>query len=213
VPREGDLTRTVEQLQGLAASGIKLRTRALLTTMFARLLLGDLFLHGVGGAKYDQLTDLLMTRFYGVEPPAYMTVTATLRLPIARPDITLDDARMIDHRLRELTFHPERYLDGTRNGNGNLAQLLEQKAKWIATIPSKETARLRCREIRRVNAELQPCVTRSREGLLSERETVTLALRAEAILGSREYAFCLYPADKLRSLLIPGTTAMPEQSD
>ena len=28
-----------------------------MTTMFARLLLGDTFLHGIGGAKYDQVTD------------------------------------------------------------------------------------------------------------------------------------------------------------
>ena len=67
----------------LAGRGIRLRTRALITTLFARLFLGDLFLHGIGGAKYDQVTDLLVERFFGVKPPGYMTLTATLRLPIA----------------------------------------------------------------------------------------------------------------------------------
>ena len=47
----------IEQLAALAARGIHLRSRALLTTLAARLLLGDLFLHGIGGAKYDRLTD------------------------------------------------------------------------------------------------------------------------------------------------------------
>ena len=47
----------VEQLLTLPARRIRLRTRALTTTMFARYLLGDLFVHGIGGAKYDELGD------------------------------------------------------------------------------------------------------------------------------------------------------------
>ena len=49
----------------LAGAGCKVRSRALTTTLFARLLLADLFLHGIGGGKYDELTDELMRRFFG----------------------------------------------------------------------------------------------------------------------------------------------------
>ena len=103
-----DPAQTAGQLAELQASGVKIRTRALITTMFARLLLGDLFLHGIGGAKYDQVTDLVIRRFFGFEAPGYLAVTATLRLPIAHQETTLDDRRLIDARLRELTYHPER---------------------------------------------------------------------------------------------------------
>ena len=41
---------------GLQTRGIKLRSRALTTTMFVRLFLADAFLHGIGGAKYDEVT-------------------------------------------------------------------------------------------------------------------------------------------------------------
>src|SRR5262249_52760991 len=41
----------------LEPRGFKVRFRALTTTLYARLLLGDLFIHGIGGAKYDELTD------------------------------------------------------------------------------------------------------------------------------------------------------------
>ena len=47
------------------AAGIRLRTRALTTTMFARFLLGDLFVHGIGGAKYDELGDEIARGFFG----------------------------------------------------------------------------------------------------------------------------------------------------
>ena len=67
---DGDPQRAVEALAGLAAQGVKLRSRALVTTLFARLVLSDLFVHGIGGAKYDQLTDELIRSFYGCAPPA-----------------------------------------------------------------------------------------------------------------------------------------------
>jgi hypothetical protein len=81
-PGDGDATRAVDQLGEARRQGVKLRPRALLTTLFARLVLGDHFVHGIGGAKYDQLTDAICERFFGLAPPAFITATATVRLPL-----------------------------------------------------------------------------------------------------------------------------------
>src|SRR5438270_9519718 len=89
-----------------------LRPRALITTMYARLVLSDLFIHGIGGAKYDELTDLIIRRFFGIEPPAYVTATATFRLPIERPQVSLDDVRRSEQRIRGVRFRPESFLQG-----------------------------------------------------------------------------------------------------
>lgn len=188
-----------EQLAGLAARGIKLRTRALITTMFARLFLGDLFLHGVGGAKYDQVTDAIIRRFFGIDPPTYLTVTATLRLPIERPSVSPDDLRLVEHRLRELEFHPERSLDTAAASEAGA--LIAQKNHWVVTPQTRANARERCRAIRNVNETLRPQVARLRESLLAERASLLHLLRSEKFLGSREYAFCLYPAAQLRDLM------------
>ena len=59
---------------------MRLRTRALTTTLFSRFLLGDLFIHGIGGAKYDELGDEIARRFFGIEPPGFLTVSMTLWL-------------------------------------------------------------------------------------------------------------------------------------
>ena len=52
----------------------------LTTTLFSRFLLGDLFIHGIGGAKYDELGDEIARRFFGIEPPGFLTVSMTLWL-------------------------------------------------------------------------------------------------------------------------------------
>ena len=50
--------------------------------MFARYLLGDLFIHGIGGAKYDELGDAIAGEFFGIEPPSYLTLSMTLWLDL-----------------------------------------------------------------------------------------------------------------------------------
>jgi hypothetical protein len=173
-----------------------------MTTLYARLFLGDLFLHGIGGAKYDELTDVLIRRFFGLTPPAFYAVTATLLLPVRRPAVAPEDVRRVDHMLRELRFHPEQHLDGEASG----AQLhVEAKRRWIAETPSVATARRRHVEIESANAALQPFVEPQRHRLLQERERLLEELRKERLLASREFSFCLFPNEdlprRLRQLL------------
>ena len=187
-------------LVGLRGRGVKLRSRALVTTLFARLLVGDLFLHGIGGAKYDQVTDALVERFFGLQPPGFLVLSATLLLPVARKRVIPEDARTIDRQLRDLDYHPESALDGTgwERSDCETAELIAAKERWIATPQTPENARTRWREFRRINAALQPFVAGRREELLRQRNATAAALAAEAILSWREYAFCLYPERYLR---------------
>ncbi len=206
----GDPDRAVQGILELGQRGVKLRSRALVTTMFARLILGDLFLHGIGGAKYDQLTDAIIQRFFGVEPPGFLVLSATILLPVPRSGATREDARRIHRQLRDLDYHPETFVD-TRDCEGSdceLGSLIAAKKRWIATPLTIENARTRHLEIRRINAALQPWVADRRQALLRERETVAAALAADAVLSWREFAFCLYPETFLRNALaslLPGS--------
>jgi hypothetical protein len=175
------------------------RTRALITTLFARLFLSDLFMHGIGGAKYDHVTDTLVERFFGVKPPCYMTLTATLRLPIARQAVSADDARKVDRALRDLIYHPERSLAASSDRAEE--QWVNQKRRWIEAPETHENAKQRCHAIRAANEALQAWVAPQREQLLKSRDEIGAKLRAESLLASREYAFCLHPAEPLRRLM------------
>ena len=85
--RGSDIEAALAKWDQLEQAGVKIRTRALTTTLVARLLLGDLFTHGIGGAKYDEVTDQIIQHYFGMAPPAYATVSATLRLPIDHPKL------------------------------------------------------------------------------------------------------------------------------
>ncbi|HEX8201246.1 MAG TPA: hypothetical protein VF590_12225, partial [Isosphaeraceae bacterium] len=102
----------VERLCTLPGRGVRLRTRALTTTLFARLLVSDLFLHGIGGAKYDELGDEVVRGFFGIEPPAFLTLSMTLWPGLGAEAATPEELAEIDRRLRDLTFNPDRHLNG-----------------------------------------------------------------------------------------------------
>lgn len=202
---DADAGRAVELLAELPRRGVQLRTRALTTTLFARLFLGDLFLHGIGGGKYDQLTDELIRRFFSVEPSPFMVLSATLLLPVAHPRVTADEARGVDHLLRELEFHPERHIDAadlTADAALGVRDTIAEKQRWIAEPVTRTTARQRCRAIRQANEALQPYLADRRHELLARRDEYTRRLPAEAVLSWREYAFCLYPEHVLREFLL-----------
>jgi hypothetical protein len=62
---------------------VRLSPRALTLTLFVRLLFADQFLHGIGGGRYDQVTDRVIERFFAIAPPAFSVTTATLYFPTA----------------------------------------------------------------------------------------------------------------------------------
>lgn len=62
---------------------VRLAPRALTLTMYLRLCIADQFVHGIGGGRYDQVTDDLISRQFNFEPPRFAVTTATLYFPAA----------------------------------------------------------------------------------------------------------------------------------
>ncbi len=201
----GELTSAVEQLQQLAERGIKIRTRAITTTLFARLFLADLFVHGIGGSKYDEVTDQIIRGFYNVNPPRYATISATKQLPIEHPSVTPDHTRQLQQQLREMTFHPERFTDlqhSEPDRMSTLASILAEKAKWVKTPKTPENAAQRHQAIVQANRDLKPFLAGKRAALTDQYDRLVQQLCASSVLDSREYAFCLFPMRSLKAFLL-----------
>jgi hypothetical protein len=196
--RAGDPDSLAAALAGLPAD-VRLRPRALATTLFARLLLSDLFIHGIGGGMYDQVTDAILRRFFEVEPPAYLVLTGTYRLPLARSATTPEDLARIDRTLRELTYDPGKHIDPS---DSRAATLAAERAAWVANELPKGQRRERHVALRRLDDALQPLVAERRRELAFERQRVAEELRRSQVLASREFAFCLFPEDFLRKQLL-----------
>ena len=195
-----DACCAVEVLQGLPALGIRLRTRALTTTMFARYLLGDLFVHGIGGAKYDELGDEVARGFFGIEPPRFLTLSLTQWLGLDDDPATADRLRAVERSIRDLDWNPDRHLPEPVPAEARAAV----EAKWLAIEGEIATRRQRIdrlKAIRRANEALVPWTESARSAWLADRERLASGLKLNTVARSREYAFPLHGEARLRAAM------------
>ncbi|WZO96523.1 hypothetical protein EP7_003516 [Isosphaeraceae bacterium EP7] len=187
----------VDQLMELPSMGVRLRTRALTTTMFTRLLVGDLFLHGIGGAKYDELGDEVVRGFFGVRPPDFLTLSLTLWLNLGAEPATLGRLHEVERDLRETVYNPDRHQADP--GSPAVRDLIGRRLAEIERPVERPAEKLeRFRNLRQINELLQPGVELERVFLIAERARLAEGVRRNQIAQSREFSFVLHPAERLR---------------
>ena len=180
-----------------AATDWKIRPRALTLTLFIRLCLADGFIHGIGGGTYDQVTDDIIRRYYGIEPPGYAVVSATVWLPLNRLPANAASFHEAERCARDLDWNPQRWPQ-TRE---RFASLVEQKARLIAAEPIGRAERREWfRQLQAITREMRPAVAQEREETQASLKRLGSEMHTNAILASREYAWPLFPESSLRDL-------------
>ena len=204
--------QVAEWLQDILRSGWRVRTRALMTTMFLRLWLGDLFVHGIGGAKYDEITDCIISSYFRLPPPRFQVATGTLWLPI-RDGATLPERSAHDCRqqLRSWRENPERA--GLSTADPQVATLLAEKEQLIQAFESRPRSGL-SRKQRRERSPIYAAqharfqqIRQQLQQLAEEKLTDSQRLLDETVLredywqvmAHREYPFCCYPVKSLQA--------------
>jgi hypothetical protein len=201
-------SKWVDALSRMEEHALRLRPRAVVTTLVSRLLVADVFVHGIGGAAYDQLTDAIVHRLTGCDPPRHAVVSGTLRLDVDRtfPGFaTADPAGQlarVRHALRDLEFHPERHLLPVDDQPAAVRELVHEKRRWIDTAPTTALARRRCHEIRAANAQLAIVAEPLRRDLLAGMPPLEAAIHAREVLRSRGYPWCFFSEKTLKSFLL-----------
>lgn len=214
---EMDACCAVEALRELPARGIRIRTRALTTTLFARLCFCDLFIHGIGGSKYDEMTDRIIARFFNLPPPGFLTLSATVHLPLAEPyDVADADETRLNTILRDLEYNPDRRLppDAGAEADNLTAEkqrlIDEQHAAEAEAIELTRRERerrsranhARFRRLREINRRLTPFIEEKKRIVSTELQATRRRLDANAVLKNREWSFCLYPESTLRPFMV-----------
>ncbi len=181
-----------------------LRPRALTLTLFARVCLGDFFIHGIGGGKYDEVTDAIIRDYFGIEPPAYQVLSATLHLPLPGFASTADDLTRAERRVRDLRWNPQRHLSAERLANPEVKALTEAQAALATGEPpfgDHAARREWFRKLQRTTEALRPFVAEQIPAAEVELARVRSEVDANAILQRRDYAWVLYPEETLRTFL------------
>lgn len=187
----------VSQWRDFSRRGVRIRPRALVTTALCRILLTDLFVHGIGGAIYDVLGDAVFGDFFEMRMPRYAVLTATLRLKDYSPSMAGEERETRIRLSRWLRWQAERI----RPDHPDLQELFERKRLWLSHPQAdRSDRRLRAVQLRRVNRE----IARKLEGLIVETDSQIDQLShrtvSESIVRSREYSILVHSEARLKRL-------------
>lgn len=203
---ERDELSTWESAEAVLAGidGFVFRPRALSLTLWARVFVGDLFIHGIGGAKYDRVTDDIVRRYFGVEPPEMACVSATMWFDGNGEQGNTDGVRLAERRVRDVRWNPQRYVDVS----GQAAELVVERGRLVANSERLRDERSRdraarrdvFRRIRQVNERL----VEMGQDVLADAEQNWAEARAAAVIERarthREFFFAMLDRSSLEEL-------------
>lgn len=191
----------------VAASSLTPAPKALALTMYARMLLADFFIHGVGGDRYEQVTDDVFRRFFGVEPPPFAVASMTMYLPLGARVVRDEEIEAASMALNRLGHNPDQMLEeiefDTAEDHARAVDLSAEKARLVKAIaaPGADKKALGA-EIRQVNEQLAAMLEPFEARLTEELDELKLMQQASGILTDRTYPFCFWNpleiADKVR---------------
>lgn len=175
----------------------RIAPRALTLTMFLRLAVADQFVHGIGGGRYDQVTDRIIHSHFGIEPPAFCVTTGTLYFPGARGQMRINLRPLIQ--------------EGRRLRHGSFSKEKREMAGRIATLPRRSTERRNLFYQMHGKLAQQASSPRMREWAQRLEEATREQVRQKTLFD-RELFFAIQPEDRLREMVARYDGAISGQS-
>jgi hypothetical protein len=197
----GNSSENLRRLKDLISKGVKIRPKAIVNTMYSRMFLSDLFIHGIGGAKYDLITDEIIREFFGVEPPVYAAVSATLYLPYKPFDVSGEDVNELKHVIKDMGYNPDKYASGAVMEDAGMKSMVSEKRELIDKEVHESEEKHRVFErLKELNALMKEEISPLVEEKEKELEELEKKIRYNSIVTDREYPFCIYPESILGEL-------------
>ncbi|OUN01504.1 MAG: hypothetical protein BAA04_09145 [Firmicutes bacterium ZCTH02-B6] len=189
-------------VEALLEAGVQIRPKAVPLTVFHRLFVADLFVHGTGGGRYDQVTDALIRDWFGVAPPKFAVVSASLYLPLGERPVPASALQAQRHKLRDIVFNPQRFAWEAGDLDESAVALVRRKEELISAINAPGAPKRQLtRKIEAVNAELYRALQPVAERARVELERLEARARSAAAALRRTYPFFLYAPARLWELL------------
>lgn len=191
-----------EGLSALLAAPAVIAPKALALTLFIRLFCCDFFIHGVGGGRYDAVTDAVCRRFYGVEPPAFAVASMTMYLPLGAHVVTDDEVSRARERINRLDHNPDQVLDEVEfesaEERARARALGEEKRALVEAITARNADKKELgSRIREVNSSLADLLGPLREQWSDELASLESQRQASEVFSDRGYPFCFWSPSEI----------------
>lgn len=199
-----DVINNITRLKTLMEAGIKIRPRAITTTMFSRLFFSDVFIHGMGGAKYDTITDEIIREFFGIDPPGFVTISATLYLPLDAYDLDIKVLQELQRTVSDMSYNPEQYAPKETQNEPAFMNSVREKQRLLKmmTVGNADEKKRYFSQIKELNKLMLTQINPELKKKQKEINIVRDKLGYNDVVRFREYPVCLYPRKVLKGYLL-----------
>ena len=178
--------------------------RALMTTLFLRVFVADVFVHGIGGGQYDRLTDTIIERFLRLKPPGFVTCTSTLWLEFPHADRCSDDqlaaqGASLERERQRLRSAPEHYLAWNQPDEKNL---WEEHQRLRSAIPPRGQKKAWHVAMTSLKSKISAAVESHRRDWDHRKNALEARVLEQRILQSREFSYVLFEESDLFARLL-----------
>ncbi len=199
-----------ETLLSLRLSGQLMVPRGALITATLRLLFSDLFIHGLGGGRYDPATDELIRQWWHETPPPFAVASASSCL-FPNERATVRQLQEFRAQYRDLQFNPGRYLAQpvfSREQATEIRRLLDQKQVSVEELQKHRSAGTSGRETGRRIQQLSDTIRNRVTEILRPQLNAADAISEETtrVIESRTWPWFYFPEcrDLRGHALLPG---------
>lgn len=199
---------------GLGTLALSLWPKAIPQTLFCRMFLCDFFVHGIGGASYEEVGDALFSKVFKLKPLAYGVASGTYLVDPEESrvvDVIMSHEQKIEGWGRALAQNPEYlfthkahwekdlpvFMHSKLQGCFNdpaLKKLAEEKVRLVAALKDPAKKIEAAKRIKDVNFALYDGYTEVLKALEQGLMDVNKVKDTKEVLGFREYPFfCFAP--------------------
>src|SRR3990167_4605762 len=204
IKKNDDVINNITRLRILMEAGIKIRPRAITTTMFSRLFFSDVFIHGIGGAKYDTITDEIIKEFFGIDPPDFITISATLYLPLDAYDSDERGLYGLQRSIGDMRYNPERYAPKDAQNEPEFINSVKEKQRLLKmlAVGNADEKRRYFRRVKELNKLMLSQVHTELQKKHREINAIREKLAYNEVVRFREFPICLYSTKILKDYLL-----------
>jgi len=188
---------------------IRIGPKALVTTLYLRAIVFDLFVHGIGGGKYDQITDRLIADWLGCESPPLCVATATHHWCWPVDHQTPLSYSQVRSSAWFERYHPEvirakqpvTLLDQMPDDAQAWRRCLELKRRLLSEIPPRGAKKQWHRQIEQVNQQILELRQWQSQKLGDAMAEAIYQEQQSAIRRSRELSWCLFGQEQMEHIV------------
>lgn len=178
-------------IKGLNDCRFRFRPKAVALTLFLRQHASDMFIHGIGGAKYEKMVDELIVNFYNQKPKSYTVASMTKYLFETENEKIYSNPKNLDQQIRKIKFNPENYLP--LNKSISQLVLVDKKNKLKEKLKTDQITLEDKRKIHHgisnINKHLLRSLDHKIERLYENKKLIETRKKQQEILYNRNYFF------------------------